>query len=154
MKIIVDNKFIKEDILDENGNKLGELKFNPSDNRIMIKLSNIFRDCTEALKKLEGKGEIPNLENTKLDTYEDFEKAKEDIEKVCDIINIESEAISSAFKNLYDVFGKDTIDIFTGGTEDVELLTPLLDFIAPYVKSARMKKVDKYIKDNKEADVL
>lgn len=153
MNIIVNKKFIKEDILDENGNKLGEIKFNPSDNRIMAKITNIFNTCTNALKKLESKGEIPNLQNTKLETMEDFENVKDDIQKVCDVIEIESDTISSVFKNLYEVFGKDTIDIFTGGTEDIDLLTPLLEFIAPYVREARKQKVNKYIQ-NEESEVL
>lgn len=153
MNIIVNKKFIKEDILDENGNKLGEIKFNPSDNRIMAKITNIFNTCTNALKKLESKGEIPNLQNTKLETIEDFENVKDDIQKVCDVIEIESDTISSVFKNLYEVFGKDTIDIFTGGTEDIDLLPPLLEFIAPYVREARKQKVNKYIQ-NEEPEVL
>lgn len=153
MNIIVNKKFIKEDILDENGTKLGEIKFNPSDNRIMAKITNIFNTCTNALKKLESKGNIPDLQNTKLETIEDFENAKADIQKVCDVIEIESDTISSVFRNLYEVFGKDTIDIFTGGTEDIDLLTPLLEFIAPYVREARKQKVNKYIQ-NEEPEVL
>ena len=77
MNIIVNKKFIKEDILDENGNKLGEIKFNPSDNRIMAKITNIFNTCTNALKRLENKGEIPDLQNTRLETMEDFENVHE-----------------------------------------------------------------------------
>lgn len=153
MNIIVNKKFIKEDILDENGTKLGEIKFNPSDNRIMAKITNIFNTCTNALKKLESKGNIPDLQNTKLEIIEDFENAKADIQKVCDVIEIESDTISSVFRNLYEVFGKDTIDIFTGGTEDIDLLTPLLEFIAPYVREARKQKVNKYIQ-NEEPEVL
>ncbi len=153
MNIIVNKKFIKEDILDENGTKLGEIKFNPSDNRIMAKITNIFNTCTNALKKLESKGDIPDLQNTKLETIEDFENAKADIQKVCDVIEIESDTISSVFRNLYEVFGRDTIDIFTGGTEDIDLLVPLLEFIAPYVRDARKQKVNKYIQ-NEEPEVL
>ncbi len=153
MNIIVNKKFVKEDILDENGTKLGEIKFNPSDNRIMAKITNIFNTCTNALKKLESKGNIPDLQNTKLETIEDFENAKADIQKVCDVIEIESDTISSVFRNLYEVFGKDTIDIFTGGTEDIDLLVPLLEFIAPYVRDARKQKVNKYIQ-NEEPEVL
>lgn len=153
MNIIVNKKFIKEDILDENGNKLGEIKFNPSDNRIMAKITSIFNTCTNALKRLENKGEIPDLQNTRLETMEDFENAKADIQKVCDVIGIESDTISSVFKNLYEVFGKDTIDIFTGGTEDIDLLIPLLEFIAPHVRDARNQKVNRYIQ-NEDPEVL
>ena len=84
---------------------------------------------------------------------EDFENAKADIQKVCDVIGIESDTISSVFKNLYEVFGKDTIDIFTGGTEDIDLLIPLLEFIAPHVRDARNQKVNRYIQ-NEDPEVL
>ena len=64
--------------------------------------------------------------------------------------------IDRIFANLNEVFGKETIEIFTGGTQDIELLMPLLEFVMPYVKEARQKNVNKYIKSNKleEFDVL
>ena len=76
MGIVIKNNFITEDIIDENGNKLGELKFNPSDSRIMGKLSSAIRKSTLALNKLKDK-KIPNLSNAEFTSIEDFEKHEE-----------------------------------------------------------------------------
>ena len=81
MKIIVKNKLIKEDIFDEGGNKIGELVFNPNDNRIMNKLYKIVQDAQMALKKLDKLGKMPDVEklkNTTLTSIEDFEKVSDD----------------------------------------------------------------------------
>ena len=156
MSLIVKNKFIVEDIVDENGMKIGELRFNPSDNRIMNKLVQIVTDATSSMKKIKNIGNVSDLSDKKLETIEDFENVQSDIEKICKGIDIESELIDRIFANLNEVFGKETIEIFTGGTQDIDLLMPLLEFVMPYVKEARQKNVNKYIKKNKleEFDVL
>ncbi len=156
MSLIVKNKFVVEDIIDEKGMKIGELKFNPSDSRIMYKLSQIITDATNSMNKIKTIGNVADLSNKRLETIEDFENVQSDIEKICKGINIETDLIDRIFANLNEVFGKETIEIFTGGTQDIELLMPLLEFVIPYVKEARQKNVNKYIKSNKleEFDVL
>lgn len=156
MSLIVKNKFIVEDIIGEKGMKIGELRFNPSDNRIMNKLVQIVTDATSSMKKIKNIGNVSDLSDKKLETIEDFENVQSDIEKICKGIDIESELIDRIFANLNEVFGKETIEIFTGGTQDIDLLMPLLEFVMPYVKDARQKNVNKYIKKNKleEFDVL
>lgn len=156
MSLIVKNKFVVEDIIDEKGMKIGELKFNPSDSRIMYKLSQIINDATNSMNKIKTIGNVADLSNKRLETIEDFENVQSDIEKICKGINIETDLIDRIFANLNEVFGKETIEIFTGGTQDIELLMPLLEFVMPYVKEARQKNVNKYIKSNKleEFDVL
>ena len=156
MSLIVKNKFVVEDIIDEKGMKIGELKFNPSDSRIMYKLSQIITDATNSMNKIKTIGNVADLSNKRLETIEDFENVQSDIEKICKGINIETDLIDRIFANLNEVFGKETIEIFTGGTQDIEVLMPLLEFVMPYVKEARQKNVNKYIKSNKleEFDVL
>jgi hypothetical protein len=156
MSLIVKNKFVVEDIIDEKGMKIGELKFNPSDSRIMYKLSQIITDATNSMNKIKTIGNVADLSNKRIETIEDFENVQSDIEKICKGINIETDLIDRIFANLNEVFGKETIEIFTGGTQDIELLMPLLEFVMPYVKEARQKNVNKYIKSNKleEFDVL
>ena len=156
MSLIVKNKFVVEDIIDEKGMKIGELKFNPSDSRIMYKLSQIITDATNSMNKIKTIGNVADLSNKRIETIEDFENVQSDIEKICKGINIETDLIDRIFANLNEVFGKETIEIFTGGTQDIELLMPLLEFVMPYVKEARKKNVNKYIKSNKleEFDVL
>lgn len=154
MALVVNNVFVTEPIVDTGGTKLGELKFNPNDSRIMGKLSKIVNDLSEALKIIK-KVDNNHLSTERLKTLEDFENASADIEKMCSAIDAESKAVDSAIKDLEEVFGKETIKLFTGGTSDIETLIPILEFVMPYVKRAREKKVSQYMpKSREESEVL
>lgn len=153
MALTIKNSFIKEDILDENGNKLGEIKFNPSDSRIMSKLTKIVNELGDSLDKLKSMGEIPKISNEDLQTIEDFEKVSETFKLMEQGFDIEEKAVDSVLDNLSEVFGKETINIFTGGTKDVLSVMPLIEYILPYVKDARKNKINKYI-DKKNSDVM
>lgn len=153
MALTIKNSFIKEDILDENGNKLGEIKFNPNDSRIMSKLTKIVNELGDSLDKLKSMGEIPKISNEDLQTIEDFEKVSETFKLMEQGFDIEEKAVDSVLDNLAEVFGKETINIFTGGTKDVLSVMPLIEYILPYVKDARKNKINKYI-DKKASDVM
>lgn len=155
MALTIKQNIIKEDLVDENGNKLGELKFNPNDTRIIKRLTKIANDLTNKTKSLK-KMDIPNIEsikNNKLEEIEDFEKLGDDFSKLKEAFDLEEQAIDNIIKELSDIFGEDTINIFTGGTKDIETLNPLLEFVMPYVKKAREGKVKKYTV-NKKDDVM
>jgi len=158
MKIVVKNKLIKEDIFDEDGNKIGELVFNPNDNRIMNKLYKIVQDAQLALKKLDKIGKMPDVEklkNTTLTSIEDFEKVSDDIDLLCKGGQIETDTIEGIFQDLYEVFGKDTINTVTQGTQDLEMIEPIMEFVKPYIEQSRKEKMQKYLKkSDTEIDVL
>ena len=158
MKIIVKNKLIKEDIFDEDGNKIGELVFNPNDNRIMNKLYKIVQDAQMALKKLDKLGKMPDVEklkNTTLTSIEDFEKVSDDIDLLCKGGQIETDTIEGIFQDLYEIFGKDTINAVTQGTQDLEMIEPIMEFVKPYIEKSRKEKMQKYLKkSDTEIDVL
>lgn len=156
MALTIKQNIVKEDLVDENGNKLGELKFNPNDTRIMQKLTKIVNDLTDKMKNLK-KMDIPSIKsikNNKLEEIEDFEKLEEDFSKLNEAFDLEEQAIDNTIKELSDIFGEDTINVFTSGTKDIETLTPLLDFVMPYVKKAREGKVKKYTIKKEDADVM
>ncbi len=158
MKIIVKNKLIKEDIFDEDGNKIGELVFNPNDNRIMNKLYKIVQDAQLALKRLDKLGKMPDVEKLKsstLTSIEDFEKVSDDIDLLCKGGQIETDTIEGIFQDLYEIFGKDTINAVTQGTQDLEMIEPIMEFVKPYIEQSRKEKMQKYLKkSNTEIDVL
>lgn len=158
MKIIVKNKLIKEDIFDEDGNKIGELVFNPNDNRIMNKLYKIVQDAQLALKRLDKLGKMPDVEklkNSTLTSIEDFEKVSDDIDLLCKGGQIETDTIEGIFQDLYEIFGKDTINTVTQGTQDLEMIEPIMEFVKPYIEQSRKEKMQKYLKkSNTEIDVL
>ena len=156
MALTIKQNIVKEDLIDENGNKLGELKFNPNDTRIMQKLTKIVNDLTDKMKNLK-KMDIPSVESVKenkLEKIDDFEKLGEDFSKLNDAFDLEEKAIDNVIKELSEIFGEDTINIFTGGTKDIESLNPLLDFVMPYVKKAREGKVKKYTIKKENDDVM
>ncbi len=150
MKII--NRFVKEDIIDEKGNKIGEIKFNPNDSAIMKTLADILSNLNGAVKELDKYKNIDLTKLSKNSTLEEFEKAGEEIEKITKAMNLEYEIIDNAIKKLEDIFGSDTINCFTNGTHDIETLMPLLEFVMPYVQKNRNEKVNKYLK--KSDDVM
>ncbi len=154
MSLIIRNKFIREELKDENGNILGYLQFNPNDSRIMNKLSKIVNDLSKDLKQLNKFGELPVLSNKKLENVEDFENVANDFEKINEALTIEGNAIDRVIEDLSEVFGKDTIELFTGGTKDIEAILPLIEFVMPYVKNAREKNMSKYLKNNGASDVM
>ncbi len=154
MALTVKQNFIKEDINDENGNKIGEIKFNPNDARIIAKLTKCMKELNGYLQDIKNLGKI-NISSKKLKSIEDFEKASSEIEKMAKGFGIEEKAIDGVIEDLISIFGKETIEIFTGGTSDVMLLMPLLEFVMPYVQQAREGKIKKYIVQNDEdMDVL
>ena len=147
MALIVKQNIIKEDLLDENGNKLGELKFNPNDARIMSKLTKIVNELGDILTKIKSMDKIQPIQKN-IESIEDYEEISETFKFISNGFTLEEDAVDSVLNNLSEVFGKETIDIFTGGTKDVLSVMPLIDFILPYVKKARESKINKYISKN------
>lgn len=154
MALIVKNNFIKEDIKDENGNKLGEIKFNPNDSRIMSKLTKIVNELGNSLDKLKSMGNMPKIPNEDLNTLEDFEKVSDSFKLIEQGFDIEEKAVDCVLDNLSEVFGVETINIFTGGTKDVLSVMPLIEYILPFVKEARQNKINKYINKKTSNDVM
>lgn len=152
MALIIKSKFIKEDILDENKNKIGELKFNPNDSRIMKKMSTLIKEFSVAIKEINklDKVEKPKSE---LKTLEDFENASDYFEAFDKATDLEIDIVDKLIDGLSEIFGKETVELFTQGTKDAESLLPIISFIEPYVKKNRQSQVEKYL-DKKSAEVM
>lgn len=152
MALKIKNNFVREDIVDEKGNKLGELKFNPSDSRIMKTLSGLVKDFSNKIKELDKLEKFEEIKKEDLKSIEDFENISKSFETIDKALDIEVEAVDKMINGLSEIFGKDTIELFTQGTKDAECLLPIIEFIEPYVKQTRQNKVNKYL-DNKN-DVM
>lgn len=153
MTLIAKQNFIVENIFDEKGNILGQIKFNPNDSRIMSRLAKCMNDLKLSIEEMDKIGDI-HLSAEELKTTDDLYRFSEDIDKASRTFEIEEKAIQGIIDDLSDIFGKDTIEIFTGGTCDVELLNPLLEFVMPYVHEYRNNKVEKYLPKQEEVFVL
>ncbi len=152
MALTVKTNFVKEDIIDENGNKLGEIIFNPKDSRIMSKLSIILKEITEAANKVNNI-KIDDIPEGKIENIEDFTKFSEICNKWLEATNIENEIIEKVINELTEIFGEKVINCFTQGTNDLESLMPLIEFILPYIKVYKSERVNSYI-PSKNDDVM
>lgn len=152
MALKIKNNFVREDIVDERGNKLGELKFNPNDSRIMKTLSELVKDFSKRIKELDKLEKFEEIKKEDLKSIEDFENVSKSFETIDKALDIEVEAVDKMINGLSEIFGKDTVELFTQGTKDAECLLPIIEFIEPYVKQTRQNKVNKYL-DNKN-DVM
>lgn len=152
MALIIKSKFIKEDILDENGNKIGELKFNPNDSRIMKKMSTLIKEFSSAIKKIN---ELDKVKKPKSDlkTLEDFENASDYFEAFDQATDLEISVVDKLIDGLSEIFGRETVELFIQGTKDAESLLPIISFMEPYVKENRQSQVNKYL-DKKSDEVM
>lgn len=152
MALIIKSKFIKEDILDENENKIGELKFNPNDSRIMKKMSTLIKEFSSAIKEIN---ELDKVKKPKSDlkTLEDFENASDYFEAFDKATDLEISVVDKLIDGLSEIFGRETVELFTQGTKDAESLLPIISFMEPYVKENRQSQVNKYL-DKKSDEVM
>ena len=144
MALQVKTSFIKEDIEDTEGNKIGEIKFNPKDSRIMSKLAIILKNLQEALTKV-NKLDIKDVPEGNIGDVEDFEKFADLCNSYVEATNIEINVAEKMIKELTEIFGIDTINCFTQGTYDIESIMPLIEYVLPYVKEYKEGKVNKYL---------
>ncbi len=152
MALIIKSKFIKEDILDENGNKIGELKFNPNDSRIMKKMSTLIKEFSSAIKEINELDKVKKP-TSDLKTLEDFENASDYFEAFDKATDLEISVVDKLIDGLSEIFGRETIELFTQGTKDAESLLPIISFMEPYVKDNRQSQVNKYL-DKKSDEVM
>lgn len=150
MALKISNSIVVEDIEDETGKKIGEIKFDPEDERIMKLISDTVRNLTKKLDEQKSLGELKSLEYLEegIEDYETLQKSSEDIEKINKAIDLEYEAVAETIENFEKVFGKETMDIITCGSVSIKNITPLLNFISPYIKEYREKCVGKYKNGN------
>ena len=147
MALKINKNIVRENIEDQNGNVIGVIQFDPNDEKIMKKLSDIVRDLTSKVEEQHKIGKIGDLKEINLNSIEEFEENAKNLEKLNKTIDLSYYAIENAINNFTDVFGKETMDAITGGSVSLENLKPLLEFITPYIEEARKKLTDKYLND-------
>lgn len=149
MALKINNEIIKEDIIDQKGNVIGVIQFNKNDEGIMKSLSDIIRNLTDKTNKQKAIGnvDVARLQKT-LETEEDFEKSLEDLSKINQVIDLEHEAVKETIESFEKVFGKETMDVITGGCVSFNNIRPLIEFLTPYIKEARESQTNKYLSNN------
>ncbi len=150
MAIVAKSKNIKEEIVDEKGNHLGSISYNPDDIKAYKKLTDILdfiNTMSKNTKHLNQLGELSDKEIT-LDNFSNYEEL---FNGVRDELHTIDDLIEETKSSIDEIFGEGTSYIFMGNGSDLELLMPLIDNVLPNFKSKREEKVDKYLDNGASA---
>ncbi len=152
MAIIVKNKNIKEELVDESGNVLGYISYNPEDTTTYTKLCNIMDNILQISDKSKITGNIKKMPEH-IEKIEEFAEFREDFQKMKDFFDFHDAKIDEIIKDIDSIFGEGTCKILMGDSKDIDLVSPLLDEVLPKFKEAREKKANKYL-DNEKVEQL
>lgn len=152
MAIIVKNKNIKDELVDENGNVLGYITYNPEDTTTYTKLCNILDNILQINDKSKITGNMKKIPEN-IEQIEDFNNYREEFDNIKDFLEFHDTKINEIIKDIDSIFGEGTCNILMGGSKDIDLITPLIDSVMPKFKEARKGKTNKYF-DNKEVEQL
>lgn len=152
MAIVAKNKLVCEDIVTETGEVIGQIKFNPDDSKIMKTLGEVVCNLNNIVKKQDDYKNINLKKLNKNSSAEDFIEASKEIASIKDACDTEYENVQKSIACLKEIFGEECINCFTNETMDITALTPLIEFVTPYIENARRGKLDKYI--SKNTDVM
>lgn len=153
----VSSSIVSIDILNENEEKIGAIVFDPKDARIIKKLTDIIRKLTELannVKTLKLPDDFDDMMRKSADSIEDFEKVEDGLETLCKGYDIEYEMNSYIIENLSSIFGQNTVEIFTGGTLNVERILPLMEAVMPYVNEVREERLSSYLNKKENSSVM
>lgn len=156
MPIVAKSKKVKDNIVDENGNVLGTISYNPEDTKTYTKLSNIMQEIFQIDEKRKSIGDLKELPKERLKSLDEFEEYKETFEKMNETFNFCDEKIENIKKEIDDIFGQNTSKIMMEDSNDIELLLPLIESVIPIFEKIRNKKINKHLEDDKkkENDVM
>ena len=156
MPIVAKSKKVKDNIVDENGNVLGTISYNPEDTKTYTKLSNIMQEIFQIDEKRKSIGDLKELPKERLKSLDEFEEYKETFEKMNETLNFCDEKIENIKKEIDDIFGQNTSKIMMEDSNDIELLLPLIESVIPIFEKIRNKKINKHLEDDKkkENDVM
>ncbi|MCL2354957.1 MAG: hypothetical protein FWC68_03665 [Oscillospiraceae bacterium] len=146
----------KIDVLDEQGNKIGEVCFNPEDVGAYDAFLNILDKIVESQRKVKDIGEIEDFTDEEIENLkgtEDLEGLEDTFSKMKAIFQITVDLVDEINKDIDSIFGEGITELFLQGSKDIELLMPLLDGVMPIFQEAREQKTDKYLNKPKN-DVM
>lgn len=156
MAIVVKSKKIKEKIVDEFGKVLGYISYNPEDTSTYTKLTNILDNLVKISDEMKSLKDIKEIPSDGLKNIEDFEEYREDFNRMNCSLNKCDEKIEKIKENIDLIFGKGTSEIIMEGSNDVDMLVPLIEEVLPKFKNARENKVNKYLSNQQieQLDVM
>lgn len=154
MAIKLKSKNVSVNVENENGEVIGKISFNPDDIGTYNAVMAIGSEIGKIDDKYKGVGDIADIPQEKLTEIKDFDEVRGTINRVLDFTSYTVERIDEIAKQIDKAFGEGTSKLILQGSHDVEALQAFLEGITPYFKSAHNKRVNKYLKDDNEGDVM
>lgn len=148
MAIVIKSKKIKEDVVDENGNVLGSISYNPEDTTTYTKLTDIMNDLLKISDEMKSLNKLEKLPENELKDIEEFEKYRNGFNTMNEVLHKCDDRIENIKKTVDEIFGVGTCKIIMEDSNDVDMLVPLIEEVIPKFKNARKGKVDKYLSKN------
>lgn len=145
MAIVVKSKKIKEDIVDESGNILGIISYNPDDTTTYTKLSDIMQNLMQLSDEKKSLEKIQEIPEEKLKNIEEFEKYRNHFNDINKSLHNCDERIEEIKKSIDAIFGEGTCKIIMEDSNDIDMLVPLIEEVMPKFKNARTSKVNYYL---------
>lgn len=147
MAIVVKSKKIKEDIVDENGNILTTIAYNPEDTKSYVKFSDIIENIYKLQDKIkENSPYIKEIPKRELDIKE-LDSYRESFNKMNDVLHYQEDLLAKIFEDFDFIFGENTCKKIMDGSYDIMLLMPIIEAVKPNFDKSRNKKVNKYLNE-------
>lgn len=154
MAIKLKSKNVSVDVENENGEVIGKVTFNPEDIGTYNALMEIGDEIYKIDDKYKGVGELKDIPEGNLTEKKDFDEVRTTLNKVIEFTSYTVERVEAIAKKIDKAFGEGTSQLILQGGHDIEGLQAFLEGITPYFKNAHDKRVNKYLKDDKEGDVM
>ena len=151
MKLTVKNTIVHENITDEKGNIIGQLEFDPTDVTIYKQFLNLIDTVEEKIKADKELGEIGDIPNVDFTNVEDFEKYREEFNKIGKRLDNYLKVEKDIKQMTNEVFGN-VSDAFDKVSKSLDPYIQLIEWATPYFKSGREEKLSKYLDADKEEE--
>ncbi len=153
MAIVIKNKNIQENVVDENGNLLGVISYNPDDTKSYTKFSDIINKIYKVQDKVKSlSSSIKQIPKREL-SLEELDEHRGSLEKMNETFHYQEKLLEEIFTDFDFIFGEGICEKIMKGSYDIELLIPILEAVKPNFDKARNKKVGKYL-PKEEIEVL
>lgn len=149
MAIIVKSKKIKENIVDENGNVLGIISYNPEDTTTYTRLTDIMNELLKIGDEMKQLNNIKKIPEGILNNIEELNEYRNNFNEMNKSLHNCDERIENIKKSIDDIFGLGTSQIIMENSNDIDMLMPLIENVLPKFKQARNGKVNKYLQNEK-----
>jgi len=150
MAIVVKNTKITEEIVDEKGNLLGHISYDPKDYNAYKEIMNIMEDIYKLEDSLNKSKNIDIEKMKAAKTDSDFAALRNEFHSMSAALNEGSESVDSIIRRIDTIFGEGTCSIILNGTYNLDLLIPLLENVTPEFEKVHTIKKNAYLQGVKE----